>query len=449
MDGRLYLNTFLDKFIGPKTGRGLCPTGYILEGDDFGIAYPSSSLADLQLELIQLRQNLNILRQAAFVISFPNTQLEYAQILSELQNGFVYNTKGVISTRATTQKLPLCYAATTADLGATYDNGENGVDATLTGNSLFGFTIDGQNPPINSIILVKDQTSAAENGVYVLTDTGDIINPWVLTRLDIYDQSEEIQSGDLVSVANGTLNANTLWVESETIMTVGTDNISFLPFSANVLQEKYIFLGNAQNRAVASQFFLFDNFPNVTYKKILRADITNRLVESDDLTNVESSLSSALSDLASLLSTVNSLISIVNGLQAAVAEIEAGLILIGGFAAVIILQTQVLALEIGLAALTARVDTLEQEMDAIQTQVNGLTVNLIGEVTGTGLLSGPITTELQLTLDEIKVAQDTVDLNDQRITHLSSTVSDETDAMNFNLFIALINWEATVTWTQE
>lgn len=434
------INTFLHNFISPVTGRILCPSGYILEGDEFGIAYPSSSLRHLQIDVIQLRQNLNLLKQASFLIGYPNEQMENAQVLSSLNNGFLYNNEGIVSTLPTPQKLPLCYVATIVDLGASYDNGVDGVGATLTGGLFVTFIIDGQLPPLNSLVLVKNQTLSYQNGIYKLTQTASFTDSWILTRLDIYDQFGEIQPGDLVSVAYGTVNAQTLWVETQSVATIGTDSIIFLPFSPlSVLPEKNIWIGDSMDHPVASPTIEINNLPDLTFKKIWRGDSSDRPVESDALTTVESDLGGALENISNLLSTVSSLVSIVTSLQAAVAAIEAGFALIGGVAAILVLQTEVIALGSSLSALGDRVTDLEN-------QVNGLTVTLVGEVTGTGLLSGSITTELQLTLDEIKVAQDTVDLNDQRITKLNNTIADGTDAMSFEVFMALVEWEAEITW---
>ena len=75
-------------------------------------------------------------------------------------------------------------AATTADLGTvTYNNGTLGVGATLTnGGSQAAFSIDGQSPSVDSRILVKNQSSALQNGIYTLTTVGDGSTNWVLTR---------------------------------------------------------------------------------------------------------------------------------------------------------------------------------------------------------------------------------------------------------------------------
>ena len=66
---------------------------------------------------------------------------------------------------------PSCRVATTANLSATYSNGSTvGVGATLTASSNGAITLDGVSPVVNDRILVKDQSTVAENGIYIVTN---------------------------------------------------------------------------------------------------------------------------------------------------------------------------------------------------------------------------------------------------------------------------------------
>ena len=124
-----------------------------------------------------------------------------------------------------------CYAATTANLNAIYLNGVAGVGATLTNNSsLAAFSIDSVSPPLNSRILVKNQSTSFQNGIYTLTTVGSGSVSWVLTRSTDYNSPSEIAPGDFILIDNGTVNINTAWVETATINTIGTDAISFSKF---------------------------------------------------------------------------------------------------------------------------------------------------------------------------------------------------------------------------
>lgn len=122
--------------------------------------------------------------------------------------------------------------STTANLNATYANGASGVGATLTNaGAQVAFASDGQTTLVNDRILVKDQTTEAQNGIYTVTVLGDGSTNWVLTRAVDYDTALEIKQGSVVPVQTGTLNANTLWLQTQNVATVGTDNIEFIQFS--------------------------------------------------------------------------------------------------------------------------------------------------------------------------------------------------------------------------
>jgi hypothetical protein len=124
------------------------------------------------------------------------------------------------------------YAATTANLNATYSNGTSGVGATLTNaGANAAFSTDGVSPALNARILVKDQTNTFENGIYVLSTVGDGSTPWVLTRATDFDTAAEIAGGDFTFVDAGSTLANTGWVNIDEVNTVGTDPIVFQQFS--------------------------------------------------------------------------------------------------------------------------------------------------------------------------------------------------------------------------
>lgn len=124
------------------------------------------------------------------------------------------------------------YAATTANLNATYNNGTSGVGATLTNaGTQAAFATDGTSPVLNARILVKNQTNTAQNGIYTLTTVGSGSTNWVLTRATDFDSAVEIAGGDFTFVDNGTTLANTGWVNVDEVNTVGTDPIVFQQFS--------------------------------------------------------------------------------------------------------------------------------------------------------------------------------------------------------------------------
>ena len=88
-----------------------------------------------------------------------------------------------------------------------------------------GDLLDGVTLATGNRILVKNQTTASQNGIYVVSASG------APTRAADFDSPAEIDSGDFVFVDGGTANGNTGWVQINTLGTVGTDPISFSQFS--------------------------------------------------------------------------------------------------------------------------------------------------------------------------------------------------------------------------
>lgn len=126
-----------------------------------------------------------------------------------------------------------CAAATTGTLASitggsvTYNNGTAGVGATLTlGVALT--TLDGYTLLNGDRILVKNEATQANNGIYTWATGGT-----VLTRATDFDTSTEIASGDFTFVSNGTLYGDTGWVQTDPVTTVGTDPIVWVQFSGS------------------------------------------------------------------------------------------------------------------------------------------------------------------------------------------------------------------------
>ena len=127
---------------------------------------------------------------------------------------------------------PSARAATTANLSATYSNGTAGVGATLTASSNGALTLDGVSPVVNDRILVKEQTTAAQNGIYVVTTVGDGSSAFVLTRATPEDQPAELSGGSFIFVEEGTANGDNGYVFTHTgAPTFGTTALDVTQFS--------------------------------------------------------------------------------------------------------------------------------------------------------------------------------------------------------------------------
>ena len=118
--------------------------------------------------------------------------------------------------------------ATTANLASTYNNGAG----TLTASSNGALSIDGVTVSTNDRVLVKNQTDTKQNGIYVVTATGDGSNPFVLTRAGDADAASEITGGTFTFVEQGTANSENGFVFThDGTPTLGTTAITVTQFS--------------------------------------------------------------------------------------------------------------------------------------------------------------------------------------------------------------------------
>ena len=130
---------------------------------------------------------------------------------------------------------PSCVVASTAALTVTYNNGTSGVGATLTNaGAQAALSIDGVTLALNDRVLVKNQASTFQNGIYTATNLGSGSTNWVLTRATDYDTAAEITPGDFVLIVSGTSNAQSQWMQTATVVTVGTDAIVWDQFGADI-----------------------------------------------------------------------------------------------------------------------------------------------------------------------------------------------------------------------
>jgi len=130
-------------------------------------------------------------------------------------------------------------ATTTALPANTYNNGTSGVGATLTGNANGALSVDSTLTVTSERILVKNEVSGANNGVYTVTQVGSAGTPYILTRATDFDSVgtgvDQIDEGDFFLVTSGTANVNTAWVQqTPPPITIGTTALVFQQFSAPI-----------------------------------------------------------------------------------------------------------------------------------------------------------------------------------------------------------------------
>jgi hypothetical protein len=128
---------------------------------------------------------------------------------------------------------------TTGNLNATYNNGTAGVGATLTNAGTLGaFTPDGVVASVGDRILIYNQTSAFQNGVYTVTTVGNGSTAWVLTRSTdtnsyALKSPNGLGEGDAFFVTSGNTGAGETYVcNTQGTITFGTTAINFVQVSA-------------------------------------------------------------------------------------------------------------------------------------------------------------------------------------------------------------------------
>ena len=118
---------------------------------------------------------------------------------------------------------------TTANLNATYNNG----NGTLTMDATGVVTIDGVATALNDRILIKDQSNAVQNGIYTVSTAGAVGVAGVFTRASDADANSEVSGGMFTFVEAGSVNADNAFVLTSVTgtATLGTSTLTFTQFS--------------------------------------------------------------------------------------------------------------------------------------------------------------------------------------------------------------------------
>ena len=146
-----------------------------------------------------------------------STDAATKQYVDDLAQGLAIQAPAIVGSTDT--------LATMSGGTVTYDNGTAGVGATLTISGSTLTAIDGITLTVNDRIVIKDEATLANNGIYVYTSTT------VLTRAADFDTPTEMAGGDFVFVQQGTDYNDTGWVMTDPVTTVGTSDVTFVQFS--------------------------------------------------------------------------------------------------------------------------------------------------------------------------------------------------------------------------
>lgn len=138
-------------------------------------------------------------------------------------------------------------AASTTNIDGTYTPGSTGADggagvgATFAVTATGALVIDGVTLVLNDRVLLKNQTTGTQNGIYRVSTAGTVSVAPVLTRTTDYDNHipAQVTSGDFVFVINGTTQGGTGWAQTvqgtstNPVKTIklGTDALAYAQFS--------------------------------------------------------------------------------------------------------------------------------------------------------------------------------------------------------------------------
>lgn len=128
-------------------------------------------------------------------------------------------------------KASVIYATAAALPANTYNNGVAGVGATLTGDAVGALSIDGQAVAPGDRVLIKDEATPSDNGIYDVTVEGDGGTAYILTRAVDFDQTAEVETAAVLVTAGDTL-SGTAWVQTTSSATIGTSDLVFTQFAA-------------------------------------------------------------------------------------------------------------------------------------------------------------------------------------------------------------------------
>lgn len=188
---------------------------------------PAGTLTGTTLAAAVVNSSLTLLGSGASLPGSPTTTTQTSTDNSTKVATTEYVTTAINAVLAMEPNKAACKYATIAALSANiYNNGSSGVGATLTGVSFGALSIDGSTPSIGESVLVKNEVTQANNGIYTVTTVGGVATLYVLTRRTDFDASAEIATGDITFITGGSTLSGSTWqmITAGTII-VGTTAI--------------------------------------------------------------------------------------------------------------------------------------------------------------------------------------------------------------------------------
>lgn len=139
-------------------------------------------------------------------------------------------TKGYVDSVA--QGLDVKASVRLATIAALPTNTYNGGTQRITASANGSLSVDGLTPVVGDRILVKNESTASNNGIYTVITVGDAYSPFVLGRALDFNSSAEASPGAFTFVEQGLNLADTGWVmTADQTVVLDTTAITWTQFS--------------------------------------------------------------------------------------------------------------------------------------------------------------------------------------------------------------------------
>jgi hypothetical protein len=255
------------------------------------------------------------------------------------------------------------------ELSATYNNGTDGVGATLTNAGTQAIlVVDGVTAVAGDRILVYEQTDQTTNGVYVATTIGSPSTNWILTRSSDTDTAGEgspdsLDTGSYFFVSEGDTGAGESYIcNTPTSIVFGTTNITFVQFSSAIQYTAGTNI-NISNDRIISTSGVPTNADLAAVSATLATSIANvSATMATSIANVSATLESRIATVSSTMAT--SIATVSSTLESRIATVSSTLrpLIDANTSAIVVANASIAANTSLIAALSA---TLENRIATV------------------------------------------------------------------------------------